>query len=192
MRLFPSFPEFSSLSREAGIIPVWREFLFDTDTAVTAYEKLYRPPFGFLLESVVGGEQWARYSFLGSQPREAWRLKHGKISLWRPERGWEDIDADDPLEDLDRRLRAREPARVSGLPRFWGGAVGFFGYDVVRHIEDLPDAPVRLIGLQGKLVVQDCQRLAPPKSPRCGLQTDRRPGRPRGPGVRLPEWNLTH
>ncbi len=141
MQLFPSFPEFLTLSRDAGVVPVWREFLFDTDTAVTAYEKLYRPPFGFLLESVVGGEQWARYSFLGSQPREAWRLKGGKVSLWRPETGWRAVKASDPLEDLDRRLRARKPARVRGLPRFWGGAVGFFGYDVVRHIEHLPDVP---------------------------------------------------
>ncbi|MGD2120927.1 MAG: anthranilate synthase component I [Gemmatimonadota bacterium] len=141
MRLYPSFTDFSTLSRQAGIVPVWREFLFDTDTAVTAYEKLYRPPFGFLLESVVGGEQWARYSFLGSQPREAWRLKSGKISLWGPERGWEEVESENPLEDLDRRLRARKPARVEGLPRFWGGAVGFFGYDVVRHIEHLPDPP---------------------------------------------------
>ncbi len=141
MRLFPSFPEFLNLARDAGVVPVWREFLFDTDTAVTAYEKLYRSPFGFLLESVVGGEQWARYSFLGSQPREAWRLKDGKISVWRPERGWEDVETDDPLGDLDRRLQERKPARVSGLPRFWGGAVGFFGFDVVRHIETLPDVP---------------------------------------------------
>jgi len=140
MQLFPSFSEFVALSPDAGVVPVWREFLFDTETAVTAYEKLYRPPFGFLLESVVGGEQWARYSFLGSQPREAWRLKGGRVSLWQPERGWEEVDVSDPLGDLDGRLRARRPARVPGLPRFWGGAVGFFGYDVVRHIEDLPDS----------------------------------------------------
>ncbi len=141
MQLFPSFPEFLTLSRDAGVVPVWREFLFDTDTAVTAYGKLYRPPFGFLLESVVGGEQWARYSFLGSQPREAWRLKGGKVSLWHPETGWRGVETSDPLEDLDERLRARKPARVQGLPRFWGGAVGFFGYDVVRHIERLPKVP---------------------------------------------------
>ncbi len=147
MRLYPSFTEFSSLSRDAGVVPVWREFLFDTDTAVTAYEKLYRPPFGFLLESVVGGEQWARYSFLGSQPREAWRLKDGKISIWRPERGWEEVESEDPLGDLDRRLRGRKAPRVQGLPRFWGGAVGFFGYDVVRSIERLPDAPEDDLGL---------------------------------------------
>ncbi len=141
MQLFPSFPLFQTLAREAGVVPVWREFLFDTETAVTAYHKLHRPPFGFLLESVVGGEQWARYSFLGSQPREAWRLENGVVSVWRPERGWQVQDVEDPLEDLDRRLRARKPAVVEGLPRFWGGAVGFFGYDVVRQIERLPEGP---------------------------------------------------
>ena len=141
MQLFPSFPLFLTLAREAGVVPVWREFLFDTETAVTAYHKLYRPPFGFLLESVVGGEQWARYSFLGSQPREAWRLEDGVVSVWLPERGWQVQDVGNPLEDLDRRLRARKPAVVEGLPRFWGGAVGFFGYDVVRQIEKLPEVP---------------------------------------------------
>jgi anthranilate synthase component 1 len=141
MQLFPSFPIFKMLAQEAGVVPVWREFLFDTETAVTAYHKLRRPPFGFLLESVVGGEQWARYSFLGSQPREAWRLKDGVVSVWRPERGWKSEEVEDPLEDLDRRLRERKAARVDGLPRFWGGAVGFFGYDMVRYIEKLPGAP---------------------------------------------------
>ncbi len=138
MQLFPSFPEFSTLSRDAGVVPVWREFLFDTDTAVTAYEKLYRPPFGFLLESVVGGEQWARYSFLGSQPREAWRLKDGKVSVWKPETGWREVDTHDPLEDLDQRLQGSEtgPGRrdspVSGEGRsgssdtMWSGTSSGF------------------------------------------------------------------
>jgi anthranilate synthase component 1 len=142
MQTHPSFSEFQKLAQGVGIVPVWREFLFDTETAVTAYEKLAQPPFGFLLESVVGGEQWARYSFLGSQPREAWRLKGEKVSVWEPGKGWREVETDDPLSELDRRLRARTSARVPGLPRFWGGAVGFLGYDVVRQIERLPDAPL--------------------------------------------------
>ena len=141
MQIHPSFGDFKALARNAGVVPVWYEFLFDTDTAVTAYEKLARPPFGFLLESVVGGEQWARYSFLGSQPREAWRLLGGAVSTWTPETGWRETGVKDPLRDLDRRLREWRPARVPALPRFWGGAVGYFGYDVVRHIEDLPRPP---------------------------------------------------
>jgi len=129
------------------VVPVWREFLFDTHTAVTAYHKLFEPPFGFLLESVVGGEQWARYSFLGSGPREAGRLRDGNVSLWTPDAGWRDVESDNPLDDLDQRLKARTPAVVPGLPRFWGGAVGFFGYDVIRHIEELPPHPHDDLGL---------------------------------------------
>ena len=141
MQTYPSFSDFKTLSEGAGVVPVWREFLFDTETAVTAYRKLAEPPFGFLLESVVGGEQWARYSFLGSRPKEAWRLTGEKVAVWEAGNGWRDVETEDPLADLDRRLRARVPAQVSGLPRFWGGAVGFFAYDVVRRIERLPDTP---------------------------------------------------
>ena len=83
MQLSPSFEEFRSLAEGAGLVPVWREFLFDVDTAVTAYSKLAEPPFGFLLESVVGGEQWARYSFLGTRPRSAWKLHRSTVSCWR-------------------------------------------------------------------------------------------------------------
>ena len=139
MEVRPSFEEFRSLAREGGLVPVWQEFLFDSETAVTAYAKLARPPFGFLLESVVGGEQWARWSFLGSRPRSAWRCRGAAVETWDPEEGWRAEPAEDPLDDLDARLRSRRPVEVPGLPRFWGGAVGFFSYDVVRRIEDIPD-----------------------------------------------------
>jgi anthranilate synthase component 1 len=141
MQILPSFDRFKALAGAAGLVPVWREFLFDVDTAVTAYSKLVEPPFGFLLESVVGGEQWARYSFLGTRPAGAWRLCRGEVSWWTPGEGWSAVEADDPLDDLDARLRARVPAEVPGLPRFWGGAVGYFSYDVVREIEYLPNPP---------------------------------------------------
>ncbi len=151
--LFPSLERFSSLAAEATLVPVWREFLFDVDTAVTAYAKLAEPPFGFLLESVVGGEQWARYSFLGTSPSGAWRLNEGTVTWWTPQGGWTVVETDDPLADLDARLRAHVPAEVPGLPRFWGGAVGFFGYDIVRHIEQLPDAPPKDLDLPDGLFV---------------------------------------
>ena len=153
MQLFPSFVRFSELARDSGLVPVWREFLFDVDTAVTAYAKLAEPPFGFLFESVVGGEQWARYSFLGTRPRGAWKLHRGVVSWWTSEQGWREIETDDPLGDLDARLRERYPADVTGLPRFWGGAVGYFGYDVVRQIERLPDAPTDDLGLPDGLFI---------------------------------------
>ena len=140
MQIQPSFNDFEALADKYGLVPVWQEFLFDVDTAVTAYFKLVEPPFGFLLESLLGGEQWARYSFVGTRPAGAWRLQDGDVSWWTPEEGWEKVDATDPLEDLNKRLRARVPAEIAGLPRFWGGAVGYFGYDVVREIETLPNA----------------------------------------------------
>ncbi len=153
MDLLPRFEDFVELSRTAGIVPVRREILFDLDTAVTAYGKLFRPPFGFLLESVVGGEQWARYTFLGTEPRSAWRLKGGRAEEWTPGGDWRPIDDTNPLEALDRKLREAVPASVPGLPRFWGGAVGYFSYDIVREVEELPDPPPDDLGLPEALLV---------------------------------------
>jgi anthranilate synthase component I len=147
MQLFPSFDRFKLLSERSGLVPVWREFLFDVDTAVTAYAKLAEPPFGFLLESVVGGEQWARYTFLGTRPAQRLEATPRPGQRLDPDSGWTDVETDDPLSDLDARLRARVPADVPGLPRLWGGAVGYFGYDVVRQIERLPNPPEDDLGI---------------------------------------------
>jgi anthranilate synthase component I len=160
--LTPSFAEFSRLARTAPLVPVYREFLFDTETAVGAYAKLTRagddgahPRFGFLLESLVGGEKWARYTFLGTRPRSAWRLRRGgEISTWSPATGWSaSARSDDPLADLDRQLRAMRSARVPGLPRFTGGAVGYLGYDVVRYIERLGEPPAEDLDLPDALLL---------------------------------------
>src|SRR5690606_27836656 len=156
----PGFDDFARLAAGADLVPVWREFLFDADTAVTAYWKLARAAregegrgdgarFGFLLESVVGGETWARYTFLGTRPREAWRLTAGgRVSRWTPQHGWSEPESvADPLGDLERLLLARRPAAAPGLPRFFGGAVGYIGYDVVRYLERLPAGPPDDLGL---------------------------------------------
>jgi anthranilate synthase component 1 len=153
--LKPAFDEFLSLAGTASHVPVCREFLFDTETAVSACARLARPPFAFLLESLVGGEKWARWTFLGTAPRSAWKLEPGgRVSTWRPETGWSAAaPVPDPLADLDRRLRAVTVARVPGLPRFTGGAVGYLGYDVVRYIEHLPAPPPDDRGLPEALLL---------------------------------------
>jgi anthranilate synthase component 1 len=140
----PDPETFRRLARPGHVVPVWLEIPFDTETAVTAYDKLRRGPFGFLLESVVGGERWARYTFLGSEPREAWRLTGDRVEIWTPGEGWiPSGTTEDPLAEFEAWVSRYRPADLPGLPRFWGGAVGFFGYDTVRWIEHLPDAPPR-------------------------------------------------
>lgn len=147
-----SFAEFRGLARDATFVPVYRDLLFDTETAVSAYAKIVRPPFGFLLESVVGGETWARYTFVGTEPRAAWRLVGSRVDRWSPEEGWtEGVEVPDPLADLDAIMSRHRPAEVPGLPRFWGGAVGFFGYDIIRHVERLPNSPPDTLGLPDAL-----------------------------------------
>ena len=153
MDLSPTFDAFEHLARDHRIVPLWREFLFDVDTAVTAYAKLAEPPFGFLLESVEGGEQWARYTFLGTRPSAAWRVRGDRVDWWTPAVGWTPVSCDDPLEDLKTRLETRTAPAVPGLPRLWGGAVGFFSYDIVRRFERLPDPPDDDLGLPDGLFV---------------------------------------
>lgn len=141
-RPVPERAEFQRLAADADIVPVYREIPFDHETAVTAYAKLARPPFGFLLESVVGGEKWARYSFLGTEPLSAWRLRGDRQELWSAAAGWEQAgEIEDPFDAFLAAMPGERVAALPGLPRFWGGGVGYFGYDVVRFIERLGDPP---------------------------------------------------
>jgi len=133
------------------LMPVWRDILLDTDTAVSAFAKLRRTgaadasPFAFLLESAPAGrEPWARYTFLGADAFGAWRLTDGVVEEWTSALGWHGArEVADPFADLRDRLTAYEPVHTPELGAFWGGAVGFFSYDAVRYIERLPHAPPR-------------------------------------------------
>jgi anthranilate synthase component 1 len=152
--------------RSSARVPVWRDCLLDTETAVSAFHRLRQPPFAFLLESApAGGEAWSRYTFLGTAPRAAWRLVDDVVEDWTPARGWHAARRPaDPVEDLRDLLRAHEPADAPELGAFWGGAVGYFAYDVVRHLERTRltapppragDAPDALFLLTGAVVIID-------------------------------------
>ncbi|MFN2565424.1 MAG: anthranilate synthase component I family protein [Gemmatimonadaceae bacterium] len=137
------------------LVPVWRDILLDAETPVAAFAKLRRPPFAFLLESApAGGETWARYTFLGTEPRAAWRLTDGVVDDWTAERGWHGARrVADPLADLEALATRYQPARVPELGDFWAGAVGYFGYDVARLLERLPTPPRRAIDAPDALFV---------------------------------------
>ena len=137
---FERFAERARLGE--GIVPVTREVVLDGDTPVTAFTKLHRGRWGFLLESLEGGERWARYTFLATEPREVFRYRGRECARWAPGEDWRVVETDTtPLEHLGRTMRRHPPVVVPGLPRFTGGAVGFWGYDVVRTIESLSESP---------------------------------------------------
>jgi anthranilate synthase component 1 len=141
--------------RERVLVPVWRDVLLDTDTPVSAFAKLRRRPFAFLLESApAGGETWARYTFLGTEPRGAWRLRDAVVDEWNPEQGWHgERRPADPIADLGALVREYDPVDVPELGAFWSGAVGYFGYDVVRLIERLPHPPPRALDVPDALML---------------------------------------
>jgi len=134
--------EFLARARQGGMVPLVREVVLDADTPLAAFVKVAQPPFAFLLESLVGGERWARYSFLGTEPREVWRYRGRAVERWTKPTGWRAAgETDDPIGHLAERMRAMPAVVVPGLPRFTGGAVGYLGYDLVRTIEHLAQPP---------------------------------------------------
>ncbi|MDA1001015.1 MAG: anthranilate synthase component I [bacterium] len=134
----PSLEEFLGLAKEGNVIPVYREVLADLETPVSAFLKIQDGPYSFLLESVEGGEKWARYCFLGSRPAAVFESRGRAVRI---EKGGKSktIETHDPLGALRDLLAAYRPVQLPGLPRFWGGAVGYSSYDMVRFIEKLPD-----------------------------------------------------
>ena len=137
----PSLEEFKEKSKSGNLIPVYKEILADLDTPVSAYLKIRGGSHSFLLESVEGGEKWARYCFLGCDPSMIVKSKSGRLTIER--NGVKEdrpVAGGNPIEEIKTILSSYRPVEVEGLPRFSGGAVGFIGYDMVRYFETLPDS----------------------------------------------------
>jgi anthranilate synthase component 1 len=134
----PSLEQFRVLARQGNLIPVARQILADMETPVSAFRKIDSGNYAFLLESVEGGEQWGRYSFLGSNPSLVVRARGDRVEILQGQ-GVESLgDVRDPFAALQRILKQYRAVPVPGLPRFTGGLVGYLGYDTVRHLERLP------------------------------------------------------
>ena len=135
--LFPSLEQVRRYAREANVVPVCRTVLADTETPVSVWMKLYRhAPYSFVLESVTGGDVVARYSFIGGDPFLRFSSNGDR---WLVEGERREEGQGDPLGALRRLIESYRPAPVEGLPRFCGGAVGFFSYDSIRLWEEIPD-----------------------------------------------------
>ena len=135
-----SFEEFEALARRGTFVPVCKEIMADLLTPVSAFLKIAEhSDYAFLLESVEGGEQVARYSFLGKDPFLILRARDGRTVV---ERDGESATSEEPFVEVLRSTMAgfRSPL-VPGLPRFTGGAVGYLGYDAVPWFEPVPVPP---------------------------------------------------
>jgi len=138
----PSLDEFRSLAPGNSLVPVYRQLVGDTLTPVTAFGKIQEGDWSFLFESVVGGERLGRYSFLGAGPFllvQAWDREVEIHDLRGNTR--ERLTHPDPLKLLEEYIERYHAPHLPGLPRFTGGAVGYAGYDTVRYVERLENAP---------------------------------------------------
>lgn len=135
----PSFSQFKTLAKNGNLLPVYKEILADMETPVSAFTKVGMGRYAYLLESVEGGEKLGRYSFLASRPGLIFESKGRKVTLsLRAPVTRQVKETNNPLEELRKIMQKYKPVKVEGLPRFYGGAVGYIGYDMVRFIEDIP------------------------------------------------------
>ncbi len=143
----PNFKEFCALARQGNLIPVYREVLADFETPVSAFAKIDEGPCAYLLESVEGGEKWARYSFLGSGSPVMIQGNERELTVSEGRRRRRIPVTRDVLASLRDLMAGYRPVSVAGLPRFCGGAVGYLSYDIVRQFERLPSLRKDVLGL---------------------------------------------
>src|SRR5437764_2406730 len=164
-RYFPTFEQFQAIASEGfELIPVYRQLLGDHLTPVTAFEVLGRDAHAFLLESVVGGERIARYSFIATSPSLVYQVYQGAAAITQFGKPPREFESADPLDDLAKLLPPRKYHRNRHLPAFTGGLVGYAGYDTIRYYEgeklehapkDDRRLPDLLMGLYNELVIFD-------------------------------------
>ena len=145
----PPLEEVQAIAREGrgNLLPIYREVLADLETPVSAFLKVKRGEYSFLLESVEGGERPARYSFIGTEPYRVLRTSS------TPTPGAANAsDADDPLDEIKRELDRFHLVTNPDLPPFHGGAVGYLSYEAVRHFERLPVAARNALELPEALI----------------------------------------
>ena len=130
----PSLEEIKAHAGEGSLIPIYRSINADLETPVSAYLKVAKPPYSFLLESVTGGENIGRYSFIGTEPYRVLKTGPG-----------EDNGEVDPLILVQEEMNRHKLIPVPGLPRFHGGGVGYLAYDTIHYFEPrvpiMPDDP---------------------------------------------------
>ena len=158
---YPEKSEFISMAHRKNVIPLCMEVLADTETPVQNLARFIEgdDPL-FLLESVEGGERWARYSFLGTEARAVIEVYSDRVEV-TSQGEIEKIPHDgDPLPVMRKIMAQFRPASQPRLPRFWGGAVGYFNYESISFFEKIPhkwpaDKPMARFMVTGNLLIFD-------------------------------------
>lgn len=143
----PQVEQVIALANEYNLIPIARTLLADMETPIRIFRRIAQRERAFLLESVEGGSQWARYSFIGTDPFLMISAKKGEITIER-EGGKEQLRSSRPVDELKAILRGYRSPKLPEMPPFTGGAIGFFGYDLLQYYEKLPAHPVDDLNLQ--------------------------------------------
>jgi anthranilate synthase component 1 len=146
LEILPSFDQFRTLLQQGKAVPVYAEVMADTETPVSALQKIGQQGYSFLLESVTGGEQAARYSFLSNDIFQVFRSRGRTVEIEIPdEKGRSGHllrrENADPLAELQKMLDEYQSLNLPELPRFSGGAVGFLGYEAIKLWEKVPSPP---------------------------------------------------
>jgi len=146
LEIRPSLSEVRALAGDYNLIPVYHSFISDLETPVSAFLKLGARTNSFLLESAEQGERIGRYSFLGCDPRAIITFEDGELKI---REGQDETirDCDDPFDAVSDYLSRYQAPEFEELPPFIGGAVGLFGYDLVRWVEELPPPKPDALGL---------------------------------------------
>lgn len=154
--VFPTLDEAILLSQDNHFVPIALETVADMETPVSVFKRFKdTSPYCFLLDSVEGGEKWARYSFIGRDPLLIIRIT-GQETLLEGRDGRIERIVGNPFDTVRDVMGRYRGARVHGIPRLSGGAVGFFGYDLVRSVESLPNPPEDRLGVpDGHFMVAD-------------------------------------
>ncbi len=139
MKKKPLFSDFSEMSKQGNLIPVYQELLADIETPVSAYLKVRGNSYSYLLESADGGSRWGRYSFIGYKPFLSILSRDNNVEIHTGEKKEIIKDVKNPFDILKEVSKKYIPVMSDDLPPFQGGLVGYVNYDLIRKWERLPD-----------------------------------------------------